>query len=554
MKNIKYVFTALLFTLCSGFVFSQTEKIELPDVTTVIEGENQSLKLPAPDFDLEYPLPSKTGTLVPALPKEEPKVVEPVVQETVEKTVSDTVVEGRIGGGYPPSFVGQFGVKNNKSSEPYSIEFIHDSVDGMAGKSLNDCYNSVNTGIKLFKCFTLPVGTLIFDGNYNSVSNGFQSKVEDLSAVNQTYIDLTADYLLTLSHATNLNFLMNGNFYNRYSDITDSAVIIEGWQAESRTLSLSPMAVFETKFLEDERLGLKVSGVYNLDMDLKGNLVNEETIYTSGKILNRGELASELNWKNKYVYLSGNVGLIFGDHQNGNKVLVPFGVKTVFNIPVKDSNTIGLTVAGGLKAEKTDIAELEKTYKYSAFSFIPDETSDWFGSVSGNILLNNRFLIKASVDYTNTSFNNGVWGPDYVDTTPANGLYTYKKYEISSLATDFSVDFNYNLFKITGKFAINLLDLMPLQNRYEYYAKAEYDSNANWKAFVEVQGALDAPDLLPVINTEVSFKLSPKTDDSLEILLLTKDLIKLVSGTSRQYAGCYICDSGSITLLVKFTL
>ena len=124
MKKTKYLITALIFIICGGMAFSQTEKIELPDVTTVIEGENQSLKLPAPDFELEVPLPSKTGTLVPSLPKNEPKVEEPVVEEKIEQTVSDTVVEGQIGGGYPPSFVGQFGVKSKKNSEPY--QQIHD--------------------------------------------------------------------------------------------------------------------------------------------------------------------------------------------------------------------------------------------------------------------------------------------------------------------------------------------------------------------------------------------------------------------------------------------
>ena len=196
---------------------------------------------------------------------------------------------------------------------------------------------------------------------------------------------------------------------------------------------------------------------------------------------------------------------------------------------------------------------MEKKYKYSAFSFIPDETSNWFGSFEANMLIDNKFVVKGAVNYTQTACNNGTWIPVYSG-MPENGLYVYEMKNKTSLGSDVTVDFKYNMFKITGKFALNLFDLEPLQNRYEYYGKIQYDSESNWKAFIEAKGALDAEDKLPVINTEVSLKLHPEVDDSVEIMLLTKDLIKLFSGAERNYVGCYICDSGSITLLLKFTL
>ena len=54
----------------SSLCFSQSEKIELPDVTTVIEGGVQSVKIPAPDLEIVAPLPLKTSDIVPVLPEE----------------------------------------------------------------------------------------------------------------------------------------------------------------------------------------------------------------------------------------------------------------------------------------------------------------------------------------------------------------------------------------------------------------------------------------------------------------------------------------------------
>lgn len=550
MKNKFYITLLLIITGC-GMAYSQSEKIELPDVTTVIEGGVQTMKIPAPDLEISAALPSKTSDIVPVLPEE--KTVEPVQEVKNTETVSDTVVEGKVGGGYPPSFVGQFGVKNSNKSEPYSIEFIHDSVAGLAGKSLNDCYNSVNTGIQLFKAISFPKGNLLLSGNYTSSSNGFQTAVDNLSALNQTTIDMGVDYKQYLSNNSSFDLDFDGNFYNRYSDITDENKTIEAWQAESRTLSFAPKVSYNKSFLNDV-LGMEIKGIYNLDMDLKGSLVDSQTIYTSGKTLNRGFINGNLNWKNDFVYLSADAGLVLGNHQNGNKVIVPFDGKAVFTIPFKKFSAVGVTVEGGLRSNKTDISKLEKQYKYTAFSFIPDETSDWYGTFEGNMVLDNKFFVKSSVNYRKTAMNNGSWIPVYTEATPENGLYVYEKKDRNSLSSDISVDFNYNMFKITGKFTVNLFDLAPLQNRYEYYGKIQYNADSSWKAFVEAQGALDAEDKTPVINTEVSLKLAPEKDNSVEIILLTKDAIKLFSGSSRDYAGCYICDSGSITLLLKFTL
>lgn len=551
MKNKLFIINIMMIAI-SSLCFSQSEKIELPDVTTIIEGGVQSVKIPAPDLEIVAPLPLKTSDIVPVLPEEE--IVEAPPMEKEAETVSDTVVEGKVGGGYPPSFVGQFGVKNNNKSEPYSIEFIHDSVAGLAGKSLNDCYNSVNTGIVLYKVMSFANGNLTLSGNYASSTNGFQSAVENLSGLNQTFIDVDIDYNLYISNISYLNMSLLGNFYNRYSDITnkDDNSQIASWQAESRTLSFAPLIKYSRTFLNDS-LELEIKGIYNLDMDLKGSLVDSNTIYTSGKTLNRGLINANVNWKNDNVYLSADAGLLFGSHQNDNKVIVPFDAKAVFTIPFKDYSSVGITVEGGLKSQKTDIAQLEKKYKYSAFSFIPDETSNWFGSFEANMLIDNKFVVKGAVNYTQTACNNGTWIPVYSG-MPENGLYVYEMKNKTSLGSDVTVDFKYNMFKITGKFALNLFDLEPLQNRYEYYGKIQYDSESNWKAFIEAKGALDAEDKLPVINTEVSLKLHPEVDDSVEIMLLTKDLIKLFSGAERNYAGCYICDSGSITLLLKFTL
>lgn len=546
----KIFFIIFILFCASNIAFAKEEKIEIPDVTTFIEGDAQNLKLPAPDFEIFATKPIEKVVLEPV--ELEPIEIEEEGSEEKKIIINDTVVQGIVGGGYPPSFLGKFGIENKSEEDPYSIDFVYDSVAAMASNSLTDCFNSINTSIHFYKAMTLQKGNLALKADYASSINGFQSMAQSLGALNQIFVDLNLNYNYYLRFFDCLNITFDGVFYNRYSDITDSTLSIENWQAESRMLCFMPSLSLSKTFLE-EALTLKLNANYNLDMDIYGSLVNSQTLYTSGKTLNRTFFDTSLEYKKNKFYFESHVGAVAGSHQNENIVIVPFSLKLLFSVPFENYSDVNVAISGGLKTSKTDISKLEKQYKYSAFSFLPHEESFWFSQMQGNLQLRNNLFVKGDVSFSKSALNNGVWFCDY-DKDAQNGLYTYSKKDITSLSTSLSFDFIYNLFNITGKFCVNLFDLLPLQNRYEYYAKIKYNASTNWEAFIETQGALDASDKTPILNAQVSYKLKSQDQNSMQVILFTKDAIKFFSGASREYAGNYICDSGSITLMLEFTL
>ena len=72
---------------------------------------------------------------------------------------------------------------------------------------------------------------------------------------------------------------------------------------------------------------------------------------------------------------------------------------------------------------------------------------------------------------------------------------------------------------------------------------SRYSADANIKFLV----GNDA-DSVPIVNISAYYRLMP----SLRLAIRTDDIVKLISGTSRSYAGTYIARSGSAALMVKF--
>lgn len=74
-----FLFTSVL--LCVQlYAQKNNDKISLPDVTTVVTGDNKGLNIPAPDLSKDVPLPKKTSPLTPEIPDIK-EVKAPVVQE-----------------------------------------------------------------------------------------------------------------------------------------------------------------------------------------------------------------------------------------------------------------------------------------------------------------------------------------------------------------------------------------------------------------------------------------------------------------------------------------
>ena len=69
-----------------------------------------------------------------------------------------------------------------------------------------------------------------------------------------------------------------------------------------------------------------------------------------------------------------------------------------------------------------------------------------------------------------------------------------------------------------------------------------------WGTSLSTAYSIDAADKIPEVNFEAYSQIS----SSVKFILSADDIVKLVTGTTRQYAGDYVSNSGSVTLLVKF--
>lgn len=247
-----------------------------------------------------------------------------------------------------------------------------------------------------------------------------------------------------------------------------------------------------------------------------------------------------------------SLGFVASDHQNDNKIIVPFSALVETNIPLKNGTQIRFKAQAGLESHKTDINSEEKKYKYTAFSVIPEECTNWFAHAEGSLPFGKNVTFTAAVDYKNTALGNGFWEADYSNSSYTGGLFAYSAVEKTLLSTDFSAVFMYNNFSLTALAKINFIDLKPLESRYNYDVSLVYTGEGRFGGNVQVKGALDAQDIIPEINLEGMLNLSEQQNSPVKLAICVQDAIKLVTGTTRIYAGDYISESGKVSVLIKF--
>ena len=140
MKKIPLIII-ILFTV--NFVFAQNEKIELPELTTVVSTNSvDEENVPVPDFNDVVSMPEGSGELVPKLPDINTNTAGQNSSNDNQKDKNLFLV-GIIGGGYPSSIIGSFSV-TRATENPFKLSFSHDSANGYASKSVNNLFNHRN--------------------------------------------------------------------------------------------------------------------------------------------------------------------------------------------------------------------------------------------------------------------------------------------------------------------------------------------------------------------------------------------------------------------------
>lgn len=517
------------------------QSIELPELTTEVDGaeivaEEDSL----PDFSFVVNIPSASEDILPELPEVSISEKKWAAKNSA-KEHSSIYADGLIGGGYPGLFKGQFSIYSQEENA-FKLDFNHDSAYGYSNQNLLSGYKDSETSIGIEKKLSLGQFSFLFTGDYVNMSNGLQAKSQSFSGVNQNNLEGTVGGVWQSSPTFKVGTDVYMAYYNRYADaITFDAYNVANWIAKASIFGISPDLYLKW---EDFGFNAGLSGKYSFDLDA-GHY------YTFDKTNNRGEFTLDFGWKNNFINLFGNVGLVFGNQMNLNTVIVPFTVGFDWSFASYfSSRNFSMSLRGGLESKKTSIAEQEVVHKFAGFSGIPTEQSDWFGKMEILVPLKSAFTAKASAEFRKTAFGNGVWDADYSLLSFNDGIYQFKQFDRQLLKTELSLSYHYKIFSVAGKWQSNWM-YVP-SNEYAQLVSLTIgfqSENSIWGVDSTISiPAGSVQDYSPIID----FNAFVGVTSSVRIVVSTSDVVKLFSGTIRQYAGIYAGRSGNASLLIKF--
>lgn len=519
------------------------EEISLPDVSTVISGGAPKVgKSAVPDYSVVLPELAKDmdDEIIPQLPDSIQSDAESTKADAIGgKTVSKNVyVEGLAGGGYPGFYTGNFSVYRQSGNNPFKITFGHESANGYATHAVTDGYFEKNTDIGAEKTFTVKNHKIVVGVNYESNDNGLQNQAEGISDLSQEELALYTNYNWKIHHGMNLMFGFDGNWYKRYETVTGS-VSPASWAKDVMLLDVSPVLKFDFNY---KGFGTGLSAEYSLQSDLRKDLETSDSV-------NRGQFMYNIGWGNETVHLYGNVGIVVGNYIGQNPVQVPFnaGIDLAFKTDIS-ARKISVSLKGGMDSSETKISEVERKYLFTAFNVLPGETSDWFGKLDFTLPIKDVFTLDLNGEFKTTAFGNGTYVPMY-DSTLTYGVYSYEKTETTQVNTNVDFSARIGIANVSANWQAHWTDVPSLCSPHTVGLKASLqDKLAHWGGDLGFAMGIGGSDYVPEIDLSFFYRLTP----SVRLAISADDVVKLVSGTQRVYAGNYISRSGSATVLVKF--
>jgi hypothetical protein len=539
MKKKNCIFCVLF--LVSGVVLSAQAEMTLPDVTTVVSGDSLTAgKNAVPDFSDVLPGTPGGKEVLPELP-DVTVSGNAGADEAVSKTEPENSVyaEGLAGGGLPGFFTGRFSVYRSAGKDPFRIGFNYESADGYARNAFTDGYYDRTVKISGEKTVTAENAVYTFNGNYESDGDGLQNTCPGFYDVTKQTIGGKADAVWTLPNGFGLKSHLDTDWYNRFAGITGSPSAA-GYAEHSSVFSMSPSAQFGW---ESHGFSSYFDAAWYLQSDT-GKALSEGST-------NRARFGTGLGWENSFITVFGNAAAVIGTEIGNNDVIVPFtvGIKSSF-VTGLSPRKMSITAEGGLSSDQLQYAELEKKYKFSALSFIPGETTDWYGTFTADVPVKDMFSVTTQAEYRSTAFGNGVWEPSYTDSSFEYGQYTYSQTDRSQLYTAAGVSFSSGILTLRGAWKSQWIYVPVLEapNAVELSVSLQ-GTDSRWGTDADISFFPDeGEDHVPEINISGYIRLTR----AVRLAVTADDVVKLVAGQPRTYAGRYIARSGSAGLLVKF--
>ena len=525
MKKIPLIII-VLFTV--NFVFAQNEKIELPELTTVVSTNSvDEENVPVPDFNDVVSMPEGSGELVPKLPDINTNTAGQNSSNDNQKDKNLFLV-GIIGGGYPSSIIGSFSV-TRATENPFKLSFSHDSANGYASKSVNNLFNHRNNLIALDKTFKWNKLELNLAGSYEDNGNGLQSKIDNISSVNQD--SLTGSIMLDWNFTENwkLQTGFSADYYFRYVDIASSSVTVDDWIKFSSDFNLNPFA--RISYGTD-----KISTGFAFDADFAEHYVRTCTLV-------------DFSYKNDVILFNTSAAYVFSKNAN-SKNIFPFMIGLDSYIPIKFADRpVSISVSAGLDSSGIVQSAVEKEYKFTAYNLPACEQTDWFGSLNVSFPVMESFTAETGMEFRATAFDNYCVQPDYEESSLVSGLYGYKSTKRNEFNTNVKCIYKYKIFTLTALWNTCWIEVPALKNENSVDVNLSFqDKDAVWGADIGTLILLAGKDKTPVLNLEGFVRLS----DSTKLVLRAEDVLKLFTASERIYAGKYASEGGNIKLTFNF--
>lgn len=550
MKKCKRIYLGIGFVLfISSLSFSQDassdeDAITLPDVSTVVSGGAiKAGKSAVPDYSEVLPKNSSDSEIMPEFPNSENIAIEEnkidIIKASSEK---DVYAEGLAGCGIPGFFMGNFSIYRQSGNNPFKISFLHESASGYARNSLTSGFFDRNTEILAEKTFTTDTMKFYMAGSYKTLADGLQNKEENISDVTKEIMLASFFYDWNLPKGFGLHSKINGDWYKRYACVVGSTGddILEYGKYIS-TLGFTPELSFSWGF---EGFYTELIGKYSLFHNLNNSFIENSTI-------NRGDFSLALGWHNNVVNVYGNAAVVFGNEIGDNSTLFPFTVGADFSfVTGLSSREMNISLKGGMDSYSISPKDIEMAYKFTALSFMPTETSDWYGNLSFGIPIKETFTINFDGIFKMTAMGNGTWQPIYDTSSVLYGQYNFETKDILQVNTVTSCSFRVGIATISAMWQACWGDVPVLgyQNFISAVASVQ-DTNSRMGIDCSFGMTTDSgSDYTPVINFSAFCRLT----QAVRLAVSVDDVVKLILGDSRTYAGEYIGRSGSAALLIKF--
>ncbi|WP_294429368.1 hypothetical protein [uncultured Treponema sp.] len=538
------------------------EEIELPDVTTVVNGKTFTAgKDSVPDYTKILPESSAPKVQLPQMEGVKAAREIPESRERASQKEKDIYAQGELGAGYPFYFKGDFSIYRASGNSPFEIDFNHESSEGFAGKKSKEGYFERGTSVHGKKSLFGTYGKHEIEGEYKMSDDGLQLKSDAFSDTVKHTISGNAESNWRTDKGLLISYGVDAAWFNRYGEVMKDNFTSGNYIDSTKIMDLNPFAGIGWT---DDVFKLIFTGFYGFQANLeKGENLLKLEDSSSADYSHRGQFKLALSVENESITAGADGSVIVGTATGSKKVLPAFtGIFDLKTESFTEDRDITLSFRGGLDSYQEKIRNLENKYRFAVAPALPCETSDWFASLDLTLPVLSSFEVKSGFEFRKTAFENGIWMAKYensnllsaIDAAEAVhnfGLYLIAPEERTEFNTNLGFFADFSPVKAGLEWKSFWKDCPTLEDEHKVRLSLEYQSlDAKWNAGTSTLFALgENADKCPNLSGWAEIRVA----GALSIAFEVNDVIKLLHGTSRDFAHSqYITTSGNAVLLAKF--